>query len=325
MITVVGGTFAHLHPGHKKLLRAAVDTGNSVVIGLTTDAYLSENKTYYGRSYSLRKRNLTRFMNTMTGDFEILPLGSKDGNTIIRPDYEAIVVSPETVPRAEHINRERIRAGLNPLKIIKIPYVLAEDLFPISSTRIINGEIDTRGRRVTTIRVSISTRNSLKETAVKSYFSTIMKNFEISRYEKYRLETEQPFGDDTIRMATDRAMAGLTDEDYSIGIESGIFYNRVNNSYMDVHYCTLIDRYGRITTGKSSGFEIPENIMGLVKQDKTISTAAEKAYGVSNVGEKDGIVGVISDGKLKRIDLIREAVRNAFIPRFNPEYYSDPE
>lgn len=322
MITIVGGTFAHLHPGHKKLLKAAVETGNKVLIGLTTDAYLLDNKTYYGKSYSQRKRNLARFMSAMTDNFEILPLDSKNGNSIIRPEYEAIVVSPETVQRAKHINKERERAGLKPMRIIEIPYVLGEDLFPISSTRIINGEINTRGRRITKIRVSISTRNSLKEAAVREYLSTFMKNITLTRYEKYELETDQPFGEDTVRMATERAMAGLTDEDYSIGVESGIFYNRVNNAYMDIHYCAVIDRNGRITIGTSSGFEIPEEVMNRVKMDENISEAAEKVYGIPNIGEKEGIVGLISDGRLTRLDLIKEAVRNAFVPRFSPEFYS---
>jgi pantetheine-phosphate adenylyltransferase len=60
-------------------------------------------------------------------------------------DFDAIVISPETKEIAERINAERKKHGLVPMKIIKIPFVLADDGRPISSTRIRNNEIDAQG------------------------------------------------------------------------------------------------------------------------------------------------------------------------------------
>lgn len=323
MTTVVGGTFSYLHSGHKLLLKRAVETGNKVVIGLTTDRFLSMHKGYGKIKYETRKRNLEKFMKTLTSNFEITPLDTKDGNAAIVPEYTSIVVSAETYPRALHINRIREENGLKPLSIIKVPYVLAEDLFPISSTRIINGEIDRRGKRKQPIRISISTRNELKISALRDYVSTFMKNFEIKNNRDYETELNQPFGEDTIAMATKRALSGLKDNDYSLGIESGVFYKASNDTYLDFHYCVLIDREGRTTIGSSSGFEVPPNIMKRLKLNETISDAYEKIYGVSDIGGKEGIVGVISGGRLRRYDLITESIRNAFIPRFNVEFYTN--
>ena len=41
---IIGGTFGFLHAGHKALLRKAFATGESVYIGLTTDAYVRRKK-----------------------------------------------------------------------------------------------------------------------------------------------------------------------------------------------------------------------------------------------------------------------------------------
>ena len=61
-------------------------------------------------------------------------------------DFDAIIVSPETIETANDINKKRVASDLNPLKIVKIAYVLAEDNKSISSTRVLNKEIDEEGR-----------------------------------------------------------------------------------------------------------------------------------------------------------------------------------
>ena len=123
MITVLGGTFSKLHKGHKLMLKYAFNTGNRVVVGLTSDEYLKHNKTYRGFSYSIRKRSLERYMSKLGNDFEVLPLETRSGNTETSPDYAVIVVSKETRGSAESINRKRLSNGLKPLEIITVPVI----------------------------------------------------------------------------------------------------------------------------------------------------------------------------------------------------------
>jgi pantetheine-phosphate adenylyltransferase len=75
----------------------------------------------------------------------IKPIADKYGPSI-EDDFDAIIVSPETFETAKEINLRRVEKGKKPLKIIKIPFVLAEDGKPISSTRILKKEIDENGR-----------------------------------------------------------------------------------------------------------------------------------------------------------------------------------
>ena len=64
----------------------------------------------------------------------------------VEEDYDAIIVSPETVENAQKINQMRKKLGKKPLEIIKMKHILADDKKPISSTRILENEIDENGR-----------------------------------------------------------------------------------------------------------------------------------------------------------------------------------
>jgi pantetheine-phosphate adenylyltransferase len=59
---------------------------------------------------------------------------------------EALVVSTETVQKALEINKTRSKRSLQPLIIITVPMMRAEDGKLISSTRIREGEIDYSGK-----------------------------------------------------------------------------------------------------------------------------------------------------------------------------------
>ena len=150
MKVCIGGTFNILHKGHKFLFKIAFQVAGSdgkVYIGLS-DGKLLENKKFVN-SFEQRTEALTEYLNNQgfEGCFEIKPIFDKygfaaDGN------WDAIVVSPETLEKSRHINEKRIEKGLKPLIIVEVPYVLADDNLPISSTRIYNKEIDEEGKSI---------------------------------------------------------------------------------------------------------------------------------------------------------------------------------
>ncbi|MCD6444204.1 phosphopantetheine adenylyltransferase [Candidatus Bathyarchaeota archaeon] len=148
-LVAVGGTFDVIHKGHRRLLEKAFEIGERVVIGLTTDTFVDEmEKPHRVRPYSERLRMLEKFLEEMgvSCRARVEPLNDPYGPASTDPDIEAIVVSDETYPRAIEINRIREIRGLKPLKVVRIPMVMAENGKPISTTRIRLGEIDENGR-----------------------------------------------------------------------------------------------------------------------------------------------------------------------------------
>ncbi len=144
----VGGTFDKLHRGHKALLSKAFEIGEKVVIGLSSDEFVSKmGKPHKTATCSKRLKELETFLekNGLAKRAEIVPLNDPYGLTISGKGLDALVVSKETESIADKINKIRVEAGLLPLKIITISMVPAENCNPISTTRIRSGEIDRNG------------------------------------------------------------------------------------------------------------------------------------------------------------------------------------
>jgi len=148
MKVCIGGTFSQLHKGHKTLIKKALETAGKnglVFIGITSDEMIKIKKGI--KSLEERKQSIEKYLikENVTEKVKIEPIKDRFGPSI-NEDFDAIVVSPETINTAREINKERRKIGKKPLKIIKIPFVMAEDDKPISSTRIRNREIDENGK-----------------------------------------------------------------------------------------------------------------------------------------------------------------------------------
>ena len=144
----VGGTFDKLHKGHKTLLDKAFEVGDNVVIGLSSDIFVSKmGKPHETAPYKERRKELKAYLAELglTERAEIVRLSNSYGSTISGKDLEALIVSKETKKTAEIINEKRKTVGLSPLIIIAVNMVPAENNAPISTTRIRRGEIDRNG------------------------------------------------------------------------------------------------------------------------------------------------------------------------------------
>jgi pantetheine-phosphate adenylyltransferase len=143
-----GGTFDHIHAGHRQLLEKSFEVGDEVIIGLTSDEFVARVGKKTEQNYDAREAELRRYVekNFPGRRYLIAKLYDYFGPGIVDGDVEALVASPETSSRLELANRLRAEKGFPPLALVTIGWVSAEDGRPISSTRIRRGEVDTEGR-----------------------------------------------------------------------------------------------------------------------------------------------------------------------------------
>jgi len=135
----MGGTFDHLHKGHKLLIKTALSISNNLVIGLTTRRLL-KNKNYASKleDYETREKNLKKFISSFTDlkRVKIIELNEPYGPPINDPKYEGLVVSQDTYPNALKMNEIREKKGFEPMIIITVAIIKDEDNKKLSSTSI---------------------------------------------------------------------------------------------------------------------------------------------------------------------------------------------
>lgn len=145
----VGGTFDLLHKGHITLIRKAITLGQFVIIGLTSDEMLEAfPKNHFVEPFETRQQKLIAFIASINAleKTQVIPLNDPYGPTVDDEDVDALVASYETFRRGDEINALRREKGFEPIVIIVVDAVLADDGEPISTTRIRLGEIDRNGR-----------------------------------------------------------------------------------------------------------------------------------------------------------------------------------
>lgn len=143
-----GGTFDLFHKGHRSFLRFGLNNAEKLLIGIASDAYAAGRKKHAIEPYEARRQAVENFLKdeNAEGRFEILLLDS----VYIPKEWEnepidALLVTPESLPGAEEINRKRLQEKREVLNIIPTPLSLDQDGGVISSSRIREGQIDREG------------------------------------------------------------------------------------------------------------------------------------------------------------------------------------
>ncbi len=137
----MGGTFDHLHDGHKSLLRTALKLSHYIEIGLTSQNLLKNKKAASKlEDYNTRETNLKNFICSLTDLNRVNIVEIKNWDDMAKysqdPDYEGLILSQETYSNAVKLNELREEKGLNPLVLIVIPLIKDKSNQKISSTAI---------------------------------------------------------------------------------------------------------------------------------------------------------------------------------------------
>lgn len=320
MRVAVGGTFDILHVGHEALLKKAIDTGGKLLVGLTSDEMARRTRKRVS-PYALRKRNLESYLRRKGAKgFEIVRIDDELGPAVSE-ELDALVVSAEKRAVAVRINEERAMRGFPPLDLFPVPMVLAEDCLPISSMRIRAKEVDRTGRMLRTLVINVGTNNRLKVSAIKTVASKLYSKVKVRGVSVESGVPSEPLEQDVVLGAINRARRALGGGDFGVGIEAGLFWNESIRDHLDVQYCAVVDKAGRLTVGHGPGFAYPPAVVSLVEKGMTVGQAMERITGIKGMGSKQGAIGYLSHGRLDREEITKMAIFTAFLPRIRRDLY----
>lgn len=120
-VTALGGTFDHIHDGHKILLTvAAFITSSRLIVGVTDqDLLLKKKYREYLETFEQRCANVKNFLLLLKPSLKVEMVAIKDvcGPTGRVPEIECLVVSRETVEGGHSVNTTRLEKGLPKLHI----------------------------------------------------------------------------------------------------------------------------------------------------------------------------------------------------------------
>ncbi len=169
------------------------------------------------------------------------------------------------------------------------------------------------------MKIKVASLNPSKIEAVKEQLLDydMFKEAEITAQEVSSDVSEQPTSlEETVRGAINRAKKAFIDCDYSFGLESGLMaVPYADSGFMDMCVCAIFD--GQKTyLGISSAWELPADIKQLINQEKLdMNQAAFKAGYTTNpkVGSAEGLIGILTKGRLHRKAYTKQAIVTALI------------
>ncbi|HLD88694.1 MAG TPA: inosine/xanthosine triphosphatase [Candidatus Nanoarchaeia archaeon] len=177
------------------------------------------------------------------------------------------------------------------------------------------------------MKITIGSTNDVKVEAVREVIHDydILSNAEVNGIDVNSEVSEQPKSlNETIHGAMNRAKNAFRDCNYSFGIESGLMQvPNTKTGYMDVCACVIYDGKD-YHIGLSSAFEYPHEIARLVFKDGLgISQAAYRTGLTKNpkVGSAEGVIGILTRGRLPRKEYTKQAIVMALIHLENSKLY----
>ncbi len=124
--------------------------------------------------------------------------------------------------------------------------------------------------------------------------------------------------DETIQGAIARALAAYESSpgyDLAFGIESGLIFLQQKKRYLEQAVCAVYDGK-EFYFGLSPGFELPQDISEIIEREGVEIDVAVRRTGMSEnprIGYSEGIIGILSEGKITRKDQMKQSVLMALL------------
>jgi inosine/xanthosine triphosphatase len=116
-----------------------------------------------------------------------------------------------------------------------------------------------------------------------------------------------------------QALEKTPEAQFGVGIEGGTL--DASDGMWAYAWVAIVDRKGRVGKGQTGRFLLPEGVARLVRGGLELGLADDRFFNRNNSKQKDGAIGILSDGRVTRLVLYKPAVTFALLPFIHPDYY----
>ncbi len=160
------------------------------------------------------------------------------------------------------------------------------------------------------MKVAVGSKNPVKIAAVKEAFESFFsQTVDVVGVAVKSGVPDQPTDSETWQGALNRALnafKAVEAVDYAVGIEAGIF--RAFGRYFVANSVVIICKDGLRAFGMSPWFEIPEWVAKSSTAMGELERVVERIYRRENIGEKEGLIGILTRGLMPRKELTKAGV-----------------
>ncbi|MGE4519817.1 MAG: DUF84 family protein [Desulfobacteraceae bacterium] len=172
--------------------------------------------------------------------------------------------------------------------------------------------------------VCLGSKNPVKLKAVKTAFKLFYEkeNIDFKNFQVPSLVADQPLNlEETIKGASNRSVNAFNKTNCMLGcgIESGIFKDPLENIFYNTTVCAIFDGK-KIFKGIGPAFKLPEKASDLLVNQKMELDAAVQESGYTTntrIGYSEGLIGILSSGRVDRMQYTIPAVQMALISYIN--------
>ena len=174
-------------------------------------------------------------------------------------------------------------------------------------------------------QIIVASKNPVKISAAKAAFEQAFPNqsFTFTGVSADSGVSEQPWNDEETRQgAINRVREAKNlypEADFFIGMEGGV--ERVSGNWQAFAWMIVMDKTGRLGQGRTGVLILPTAIGVLLDQGMELGPADDQVFGLENSKQKQGAVGILTNGLIDRATYYEQALIFALIPWLNPEYY----
>lgn len=173
------------------------------------------------------------------------------------------------------------------------------------------------------MKIAFGSTNPAKLIAVKAALNAVLNNnnWEIVSVEVKSNVAEQPMSDaEAIKGAIHRAQTSLekTNADIGIGLEGGL--QQVGELWFTGNVACAVTKEGRKGYGISQKAATPSSFINEVKKGKNLTEAIHSITNISDIGKKDGLLGLMTNGLITRSSASEQAIIAALTMALNDKF-----